>query len=414
MGWKKLLTTVIGAFFGLAAMLVPLPAGAALPPVIDGQKADKADRVVVKFKPGVSEASKRNIHSKCGGRVVKEIPVLDVQVVEVLAGKAEEKAAAYQKEDLVEYAEPDYVARAMGIPNDPYFSRQWEMNNTGQTGGKPDADIDAPEAWDITASKPSVIIAILDTGIDQDHEDLAGKIVANINFTTSQTVDDLFGHGTHVAGIAAAVGNNEKGIAGTAYNASLMNVKVLDDAGNGYYSWISEGIIWAVEHGAKVINMSLGGTQPSRTLEQAVNYAWSRGAVLVAAAGNNSTAQPLYPAKYKNCIAVAATDASDQKAAFSSYGKWVSVAAPGVSIFSTLPNHSSLIGDYLGVRDYGILDGTSVAAPHVSGIAALVWASKYGTSNLAVRKRIEMSADRIAGTGMYWAHGRANAYNAVH
>lgn len=411
MNWKKLLSIVVGVLFSLATAGVPLPAGAALPPVGNVQKSD---RVIVKFKPGVDEKSKKSVHLKHGGRVAREIAALGVQVVEVPAGKANEKAAAYQKEGLVEFAEPDYVAKAVGIPNDSYFSKQWDMNNTGQTGGKPDADIDAPEAWNITIGNPTVKVAVLDTGIDQDHEDLAGKIAANVNLTTSPSADDLFGHGTHVAGIIAATGNNGKGIAGTAYNTSLMNVKILDDTGNGYYSWVAEGITWAADCGAKVINMSLAGTQPSRLMESAVNYAWNKGAVLVAAAGNDGTSQRVYPAAYKNCIAVAATDANDQKASFSNYGKWVSVGAPGVSIFSTLPNHQSVIGNYLNATGYGALDGTSMATPHVSGVAALVCASKYGTSNLSVRKRIEGTADRTAGTGTYWAYGRVNAYNSVH
>lgn len=411
MNWKKLFSIAVGVLFSLATVGAPLPAGAALPPVGNVQKSD---RVIVKFKPGVNEKSKKTVHSKHGGRVAREIAALGVQVVEVPAGKAKEKAEAYQKEGSVEFAEPDYVAKAVGIPNDPYFSKQWDMNNTGQTGGKPDADIDAPEAWDVTAGNSTVKVAVLDTGIDQDHEDLAGKIAANVNFTTSPTADDLFGHGTHVAGIIAAAGNNGKGIAGTAYNASLMNVKVLDDTGNGYYSWVAEGITWAADHGAKVINMSLAGAQPSRLMESAVNYAWNKGAVLVAAAGNDGTSQRAYPAAYKNCIAVAATDANDQKASFSNYGKWVSVGAPGVSIFSTLPNHQSVIGNYLKAMNYGALDGTSMATPHVSGVAALVWASRYGTNNLSVRKRIEGTADRTAGTGTYWAYGRVNAYNSVH
>ncbi|MDQ0287815.1 thermitase [Desulfofundulus luciae] len=409
---RKIFSVIVSLVFGLTVLGTPL--FAAVVPLRNFGGGTAPSRVVVKFKAGTDDAVKRKVHAMHGGRVVREIPALGVQVVEVPAEKAKEKADAYQREGSVEFAEPDCVAKALEIPNDSYFSKQWDMNNTGQTGGKPDADIDAPEAWDVTASSPSVKIAILDTGIDQDHEDMAGKIVGNVNFTISPTVDDFFGHGTHVAGIAAAVGNNEKGIAGTAYNASLMNVKVLDDTGSGYYSWIAEGIVWAVDNGARVINMSLGGTQPSRLLEQAVNYAWSKGAVLVAAAGNEGSKQPLYPAAYKNCIAVAATDANDQKAAFSSYGKWVTVAAPGVNIFSTLPNHPSVVGSYLGVTGYGALDGTSMATPHVSGVAALVWASKYGTGNQAVRKRIESTADRIAGTGTYWAYGRVNAYNAVH
>lgn len=371
------------------------------------------DRLLVKFKADVDEAAKGKVHAKHGGRVIGEIAPLGVQVVKVSAGKVKEKMAAYQAEKAVEYVEPDGVAQAVGIPNDPLFEKQWGLNNTGQTGGIPDADIDAPEAWDVTSSASAVKVAILDTGIDLSHEELAAKIATNVNFTTSPTSDDLYGHGTHVAGIAAAYTDNELGVAGVAYAASLVNVKVLDDTGSGYYSWIASGIIWAADNGAKVINMSLGGTLPSLTLRRAVDYAWAKGAVLVAAAGNSNTTRALYPAYYTNCIAVAATDANDLKASFSNYGKWVDVAAPGVGIWSTLPDHPSVIGDYLGVTSYGSLSGTSMATPHVAGVAALVWATGYGTSNLTVRSRVETTADRIAGTGTYWVYGRVNAYNAV-
>lgn len=368
------------------------------------------DRVLVKFKAGADEVVKKNIHAKHCGRVVDEIAALGVQVVEVPAGKVKEKVRAYKQENAIEYAEPDFVAEAVGLPNDPYFGKQWGLNNTGQTGGTPDADIDAPEAWDITTGDAGIKIAVLDTGVDQNHEDLAGKIVANKNFTRSRTVDDLYGHGTHVAGIAAAMTNNGRGVAGGGYNCTIMNGKVLGDTGSGYYSWIANGIIWAAENGAKVINMSLGGTEPSSTLEAAVNYAWTKGAVLAAAAGNSNTNDPLYPACYANCIAVAATDQNDAKAGFSSYGEWVDVAAPGVDIFSTLPNHRNRIG----ILNYGSLSGTSMATPYVSGVAGLVWATGYGTDNVSVRSRIESTADQdLLPIWTDYGIPRVNAYGAV-
>ena len=178
-----------------------------------------------------------------------------------------------------------------------------------------------------------------------------------------------------------------------------MNVKVLDDTGSGYYSWIANGITWAADNGAKVINMSLGGSSASSTLKRAVNYAWGKGVVLAAAAGNSGNRSPTYPAYYPNCIAVAATDSNDLKTSWSSFGSWVDVAAPGVDILSTFPNHSYQIGKALG---YDKGSGTSMATPHVAGLAALVWATGYGTSNTSVRARIEGNADPILGTRSYW------------
>ena len=385
-----------------------------------GQSLFASGRILVKFKLGTSPADRGALHRDLGGLPIREIPGIKVEVVRISVGAERAKAAAYARSPLVAYAEPDYTAQALGDPDDEHFAKQWGMDNDGQVykdgqSGMVDADIDAPEAWDIITGTAEIKIAILDTGIDQDHLDLDDKLVGNINFTDSSTVDDLYGHGTHVAGIAAAETNNTQGVAGAGYNSSLLNVKVLNDDGVGYYSWIADGIRWATDYGVEndvkvVINMSLGGKRKSSTLEDAVNYAWNKGVVLAAAAGNDGNPSPLYPAKYENCIAVAATDSNDEKASFSQWGDWVDVAAPGVDIFSTFPNHPYVIGKSL---DYDFGSGTSMSTPFVSGLAALVWATGYGTSNSTVRDQIEATCDAIPGTGQYWIHGRINACNAV-
>ncbi|MCJ7641131.1 MAG: S8 family peptidase [Desulfobacterales bacterium] len=357
-----------------------------------------SDRILVKFKPLTHESVKVFVHQWYGGRVIDIIPGLDVHVVQIPEKKIREKLRAYLREPWIEYAEPDFVAHAFLEPNDPDFESQWGP-----------IQIHAPEAWDITTASPEVRIAVCDTGIDQNHADLLGKIVANKNFTSSRSIDDKFGHGTHVAGIAAAVSNNGRGVAGVGFRSSLMNVKVLGDDGSGYYSWVAKGIIWAADHGAKVINLSLGGPAGSGTLQNAVNYAWGKGCVIVAAAGNDGNGNPSYPAYYDNCIAVAATDPNDSKATFSNHGFWVDVAAPGVDIYSTLPNHKN----QMGPRNYGTLSGTSMAAPHVAGVAALVWATDFGTSNAAVRARIEDKADSIGSIGLNYDIDRLNAFRAV-
>jgi thermitase len=388
---KRLLITL-----AIVALLVSVTSGLAMAQAPDKGQGHAPDQILVKFKPGTPERGKTDVHQRHGGRVVDTIPAIDVQVVRIPENKVGEKVRAYKAEASVEFAEPDYIAEAILTPNDPYFGKQWGMTK-----------IQAPEAWDITLGSAAVKIAVLDTGIDQNHEDLVRKIVANKNFTRSSTVDDKYGHGTHVAGIAAATTNNAKGIAGVGFNSSLMNGKVLGDTGTGYYSWIASGIIWAADNGAKVINMSLGGTSGSSTLESAVNYAWGKGVVLVAAAGNSDTDAPLYPAYYTNCIAVAATDKNDAKASFSNYGDWVDIAAPGVDIFSTMPNHKNRIG----ILNYGSLSGTSMSTPHVAGVAALVFAQYPQWSNSDVRTRIETSADPT--TGFTTTVGRVNAWKAV-
>ncbi|MDN5347232.1 MAG: thermitase [Clostridia bacterium] len=358
-----------------------------------------ADRILVKFKPDVSQSEKGKVHFQNNGQVIDVIPEIDVQVVKV-KGKALEKAADYSRHPGVEFAEPDYIAHAVFIPSDVYFEKQWGMTK-----------IQAPEAWDVTTGTKEVKIAILDTGIDQDHEDLAVKIVANADFTPSRTVDDKFGHGTHVAGIAAAATDNGKGVTGTGYQSSLMNVKVLGDDGSGYYSWVAKGIIWATINGARVINMSMGGSKPSKVLEKAINYAWNRGVVLVAAAGNDGSSAPFYPAFYSNCIAVGATDENDSRASFSNYGPWVDIAAPGQNVFSTTPNHDNYIHNYGIAFNYDYLSGTSMASPHVAGIAALVWAKYPQLDNSKVRKKIEEGVDPAIGFDP--PIGRANAYKAL-
>lgn len=380
----------------IAALLLSATSGLAMAQASDNAQAHAPDQILVKFQPGTSETTQADIHRKHGGRVVDSIPGIDVQVVRIPENKVDEKVRGYREEASVEFAEPDFIAEAVFAPNDPYFGKQWGM-----------AKIQAPEAWDITQGSAEVKIAILDTGIDQNHEDLAAKIVANKNFTRSRSVDDKYGHGTHVAGIAAAITNNGKGVTGVGFNSSLMNVKVLDDNGMGNYSWVASGIVWAADNGAQTINLSLGGSSASDTLKNAVDYAWGKGSVLVAAAGNSNTDAPLYPAYYENSIAVAATDQNDAKASFSNYGAWVDIAAPGVDIFSTMPNHKNRIG----ILNYGSLSGTSMSTPHVAGVTALVFAAKPGWTNAEVRTQIQASADLT--TGFTTAIGRVNAYKAV-
>jgi thermitase len=311
-------------------------------------------------------------------------------------------AAAYQRNPHVLYAEPDYIASAVNTPNDPYFTGGFQWNMT---------KIQAPQAWDITTGSASVSVAILDTGVDLSHPDLQGKVVTSVNFSDSATVSDVNGHGTHLAGIVSAVTNNGQGVAGLGYNTTVMNVKVLGDNGTGGYGWVAQGVVWAADHGAKVINMSLGAQFGSTTLEDAINYAWSKGVVIAAAAGNNASSIPFYPAAYPNVIAVASTDINDHLASSSDYGDWVDVAAPGTNIYSTLP-----LNDPLQPGGYGVMGGTSIASPHVAGLAGLVFtrvtdSNGNGLLNDEVRSCIEKNADNIGLSGI--GSGRINAYKAV-
>jgi thermitase len=373
-------------------------------------------QVIITLKPTVDKAAVEILLRSNRAHISAEIPQLHSFVLTVPQAAETAIVRALSKNPLIESAELNYTAQAFSTPNDPFYqNNQWGFANTGQIivgqTGVVDADIDMDEAWDITSGSAQVNIAILDTGIDQDHEDLFGKIVDNKNFTDSVTVDDLYGHGTHVAGVAAASANNAIGVAGGCSSCMLMNIKVLNDNGSGAYSWIANGITYAADNGAKVINLSLGGSVKSRVLENAVNYAWNKGVIVVAAAGNSANISKTYPAAYARVIAVAATDNNDKKASFSSHGyRWVDVAAPGVNIYSTFPNHTYTINKSLG---YDFASGTSMATPMTAATAALIWSTSYGTSASSVRSRLESTADKISGTGKFWSKGRINAQRAV-
>ena len=323
----------------------------------------------------------------------------------------------------VAYAEPNHIYHVNSIPNDTYYANQYAPHT-----------VQAEQAWDIWNPVSPVILAIVDTGIDGTHPDLTNKMyrdgsgnILGYNSVTGQTgaAADDFGHGTHCAGIAAAQINNGVGIAGIAGwngNASttdttytkLMPVKVLDSNGNGTDVTVADGITWAANNGAQVISMSLGGPDTSSTLNAAVQYAWNKGCVIVAAAGNNGANTFSYPAACANVISVAATDSTDTLANFSNYGSWVSVAAPGVNIFSTVPTYQTNGG--FGTN-YNYLSGTSMATPHVAGEAALILAQNPTLTNSQVSALITSNVDPYT---PYYANGsivpgggRINVYKAL-
>ncbi|HID86348.1 MAG TPA: peptidase S8 [Anaerolineae bacterium] len=379
------------------------------------------DRIVVKFKEGLNPAQVAQLHASQGATVVDEIPQIGVQILSVPPGQVEAKIAAYQADPRVEYAEPDSIAQPAYEPDDPYYSdgTQWGPQK-----------IYAPQAWDLSKGDSSVVIAVVDWGVDLQHPDLATEMWTNPGEIADNGVDDDgngyvddvygwdfanddndpqddYGHGTHVGGIIAAATDNGVGIAGVAFDSRIMAVKVGDGAtGTARYSRIAKGIIYAADNGAKVINLSLGGYAYSSYLESAVNHAWDAGCVLVGAAGNDNLSDLFYPAAYENVIGVSATDQNDAKASWSNYGSYISVAAPGVSIYSTYWNDGST---------YAHMSGTSMAAPHVAGLAALLFAQDGTRTNATVRSLIESSADDLgdAGWDPYYGYGRINAYQAL-
>ena len=254
--------------------------------------------------------------------------------------------------------------------------------------------IEAFQAYQMAQEGKSITVAVLDTGIDEDNQALCSNLITSINFANSSTNADLYGHGTHMAGIITAV----------APSCQLINVKVADDRGRVQTAAVAEGIVWAVDHGAEVINVSLS-VGPSPDLEKAVDYAWNNGALVVAAAGNEGKTDPSYPASYENCLAVAAIDESGYLALLSNHGDWVDVAAPGHDIYSTLPNNQ-----------YGYKSGTSPAAAHVSGTAALVFSMAWdingnGFVNDEARQAIESTCSPTLAEGT--GKGCIDAFKAV-
>ncbi len=255
-------------------------------------------------------------------------------------------------------------------------------------------EIDWSQVWTPNQSSPGTLVAILDTGVDRDHEDLVGRVVAEVNLGDSPVVNDLHGHGTHIAGIIAANAGNSIGITGVALESLIMNVKVTDDRGRCDAAAIADGIVWAVDRGADILSISLRLSEPSQELEGAVAYAWNHGVLIIAAAGNEGGSVPQYPAYYPECIAVTATREDGSRAPLASHGDWVDVAAPGYQVYSTLPDN-----------EYGYKTGTSQATAHVAGLAALLYGIAIdgdgdGWVNDEVRAAIEASCVQAGASGM--------------
>lgn len=391
------------------------------------QGSHVAGQILVKFRDDRAAAGVLRQHGLSDGPGVGST---GARLINVPAGRELQLISALSRNPAVEYAEPDEVVTA--TTDDPFFDRQYALQNDGLsfkstggtvtvTGGDAGDDVDAVEAWAVTRGG-GTRVAIIDSGVAIDHEDISQTVVARANFSDTIIREgnpddnekyDKYGHGTHVAGIVAAE-HNTVGVAGVCPECTILDAKVLNDTGSGSTSRIVDGIDWAVDNGAKVINMSLGQRVSNRTLEAAVNNAWNAGVVIVAAAGNGGTQAKVYPGAYANVIAVAATDNKDNKASFSTYGKWVDVAAPGVNVYSTFPFHTTVLGTQNNrAPRYDVESGTSMASPIVAAVAALAWSAEADATNETVRKKVEETAEKIGGTGTNWAHGRVNAHDAV-
>lgn len=308
-------------------------------------------------------------------------------------------AAALAKAPGVAYAEPNYTRTVMRTPNDPVANQQWALRL-----------IHAYEAWDITAGS-EITIAIIDTGVSSSHPDLAGKVLPGYDFYNNDNdASDDEGHGTYTAGIAGASGDNGVGIAGVCWNCKILPVKVLNSRGQGDDADIATGIRWAVDNGARIVSMSLGGPDDTQVLRDAVIYARDRNVLLIAASGNGQADgnAPNYPAAYPDVLAVSATTANDMVTGFSTTGGFVDIAAPGVGLWSTL--WTPYEGD-----TYGPANGTSASCPHVAGAAALVLSLRPDLSASQLAEILQASADDqgLPGKDPEYGYGRLNVFRAV-
>ncbi|WP_135546788.1 S8 family peptidase [Paenibacillus cymbidii] len=372
------------------------------------------NEVVVKFRTAPTDAELRQMQADTGASSVRKLGYTYV----FRSGTMEAKQLmAYFQTKNVEYAEPHflYMTNSLGSgsgraaagsspspaadkasgPNDVLYAKyQWNL-----------PIIDTLSGWDVGKGSSEVTVAVIDTGVDLAHPDLQGHLASGLNVIheDADPIDDV-GHGTHVAGVISALVNNGEGVAGMTWYNPVMPVKVLDETGAGNTYAVSQGIIWAADHGAKVINLSLGNYAEASFLHDAIKYAYDKDVVIVAASGNDNTDEPGYPAAYPEVLAVAAIDANQRKAAFSNYGDYIDVAAPGVSIASTYMH-----------KQYAALSGTSMASPHAAALAALIRSVNPQLKNTEVMDIMKQTAIDLgpAGKDDYFGYGQIDVAKAL-
>ncbi len=392
-----------------------------------------ADHMIVRLRNGASREDLEVLCRKHNTRIKRKMRAPQTCIVSLRSTKEDRlrnAIADFQRAKAVSYAEPDTIIYPIGMPDDTDFSELWGLHNTGQSEGTPDADIDAPEAWDLSSDASKVLIAVLDTGIDYEHPDLKANIWTNPGEIAGNCVDDdgngyiddvhgydfddldgepmdTHGHGSHCAGTIGAVGNNGTGVTGVCWNAKIMAAKILD--GGGGTSDAVEALYYATSMGAKVTSNSWGTGSFVEALYDAVEHARDNGVLFIAAAGNSSDnldTDPIYPAAFDldNVIAVAAVDHNDELADFSCYGATtVDLGAPGVEIYSTAPDN-----------DYRTMSGTSMATPHVAGACALYWSFLQGESYSDVKTRLLNQTDPLSSlSGKTVSGGRLNLCNLM-
>jgi subtilisin family serine protease len=345
--------------------------------------------LIVKFVDGTSPDVARRVLERVDADLEARVDPLDVRVVEVAPAETRDALATVAASPAVEYVERDVALQSFAtIPNDTLWNEQWGP-----------LIVDAPSAWDIARGSPKTIVAVLDTGVDGTHPDLQASLVTGYDFVNGDPdpADDE-GHGTAVAGVIAARTNNDTGQAGICWHCSLMPIKVLDASGSGNTSDVAAGIVWAVDHGARVISMSLGGPGSTQTLADAVAYAIGKGAVVVAAAGNDGSSELNYPAAFEGVIGVAGTTHTGELYSWSNFGPWVQMAAPGCNVATYLN------GEYVNFC------GTSSATPIVAGVAGLLFSARPSATGRQVEDALVHSVVEL-GSGV--RYGRVSAQRTL-
>ena len=364
------------------------------PSILNDHLGYVADELLVKPKQGVAKQKIHEILTGFGAATTGEIPQIRVKRIKVPAKAMEKVQEALAKNPHFQFVEKNFIAKAGMVPNDPYYGNQTYLGN-----------IMAPAGWDISTGSRAAPIALIDSGVDPIHPDLKDKLVSGYNFLSNNTdTHDVLGHGTAVAGCAAASANNLTGIASVAWQNPIMPLVVLNSSDSATYSDIASAITYAADRGVRVINISIGGSSSSSTLQNAVNYAWNKGCIIFACAMNESTSTPYYPAACDNVAAVSATTSTDLRASFSNYGNWVDLSAPGASIYTTKNGGG-----------YSTWYGTSFSSPITAGLAALILSIDPSLTNSQVVETLEQNADDLgtAGYDIYFGHGRINVYQSL-
>ncbi|MBX3054347.1 MAG: S8 family serine peptidase [Caldilineaceae bacterium] len=421
---KRLILIILLAFlFWFSLQLVnPVHAGS--------KPSDSAHTVLIKFQEDTPAANRASVIGEMGGEETMWLAAISTAQVQLptnwaTARSGSDALSIASKSPFVRSVEFDAVVAGIPAVEERMKSVPWADNSTIPMApirvndadyNNPQMQVYAPDiiqltlAWNYTMGSPDVKIAILDSGILASHPEFAGRVLPGYDFINDDTdPHDDYGHGTHVAGIAAAGANNNIGMLGVCPRCSIIPVKVLDNHNQGSWASVAAGILFSVDAGANVINLSLGGTSISQAVEDAIQYAVEHNVLVVAAAGNGRSDTPFYPAALDGVVGVAATRNDDTRWSLSNYGSFVEVSAPGYAVYST---YNDLNNTYHG---YNYMSGTSMAAPHVAGLAGLIFSQNPKVTVAQVRARLQSTAVDLGDPGRddYFGYGRINVFASL-